>query len=74
MKLSVALNRVVKRNMMFRPSVILAVALCASPAIAQVRLEGPNGPLVGDTSTCAARGDRAVVCGSSNTGRPDLCW
>ena len=61
-------------KMMFRPPVILAVALCASPAIA-TRLMGSNGiPIVGDTSVCAERGNRAVVCGSSNTARPDLCW
>jgi len=59
---------------MFRPSTLFAVVLCASPIVAQVRLEGPNGLLVGNTNTCAPRGERAVDCGSSNTGRPDLCW
>lgn len=59
---------------MFRPSIIiLAAVLCSAPVVAQVRLEGPDGPLVGDTTTCAPRGERAVECGSSNTGRPDLC-
>ena len=59
---------------MFRPSTLFAVVLCASPIVAQVRLEGPNGPLVGNLNDCAKRSDRAVECGSSNIGRFDSCW